>query len=100
MLRYDPGPVHIGSVVHKVALGQVCVLALRFCAVSVIPPRHNTQQFMLLALNMLASDRIIKQTHLIFFPLYHHICPGLPWQGTKLTSEYLLLNTCSAVLND
>jgi hypothetical protein len=35
---FDPGSVHVGFVVNKVALGQVFVRVLRFSPVSFIPP--------------------------------------------------------------
>jgi hypothetical protein len=35
---FDPGSVHVGFVVDKVALGQVFPRALRFSAVNFIPP--------------------------------------------------------------
>jgi hypothetical protein len=35
---FDPGPVHVGFVVDKVALGQVFPRVLRFSPVNFIPP--------------------------------------------------------------
>jgi hypothetical protein len=35
---FDPGSVHVGFVVDKVALGQVFLRVLRFLPVSFIPP--------------------------------------------------------------
>jgi hypothetical protein len=35
---FDPGPVHVGFVVIKVALGQVLPRVLRFSPVNFIPP--------------------------------------------------------------
>jgi hypothetical protein len=37
-LGFDPGSVHVGFVVDKVALGQVSPRVLRFSPVSFIPP--------------------------------------------------------------
>jgi hypothetical protein len=36
--EFDPGSVHVGFVVDKVALGQVFPLVLRFAPVNFIPP--------------------------------------------------------------
>jgi hypothetical protein len=36
--RFDPGSVHLGFVVGKVALGQVSPRVLRFYPVNFIPP--------------------------------------------------------------
>jgi hypothetical protein len=36
--RFDPGSVHVGFVVDKVALGMVFPLVLRFSHVNFIPP--------------------------------------------------------------
>jgi hypothetical protein len=36
--RFDPGSVHVGFVVDKVALGQVFPRVLRFSPVNFIPP--------------------------------------------------------------
>ena len=35
---FDPGPVHMGFVVDKVALGQACLRVLQFSPVSIILP--------------------------------------------------------------
>jgi hypothetical protein len=35
---FDPGPVHVGFVVDKVALGQVFPRVVRFSPVDFIPP--------------------------------------------------------------
>jgi hypothetical protein len=41
---FDPGSVHVGFVVDKVALGQVFLRALRFSPASLIPPvLHYTE---------------------------------------------------------
>jgi hypothetical protein len=37
-VRSDPGSVHVGFVVDKVALGQVFLRVLRFSPVNFIPP--------------------------------------------------------------
>jgi hypothetical protein len=36
--RFDPGSVHVGFMVDKVALGQVFLWVLRFSSVNFIPP--------------------------------------------------------------
>jgi hypothetical protein len=41
---FDPGSVHVGFVVHKVALGQVFLRALRFFPVNFIPPVLNYKE--------------------------------------------------------
>jgi hypothetical protein len=42
---FDPGSVHVGFVVNKVALGQVYPRVLRFSPVSLIPPvLHYTEK--------------------------------------------------------
>ena len=36
---FDPRPVHVGYLLDKVALGQVCLLVFRVDSVVVIPPK-------------------------------------------------------------
>jgi hypothetical protein len=39
---FAPGPVHVGFVVDKVALGQVSVRVIQFSPVGLIPPLLST----------------------------------------------------------
>jgi hypothetical protein len=42
--EFDPGLVHVGFMVYKVALGQVSPRVLRFSPVSFIPPVLHYQE--------------------------------------------------------